>query len=225
MSSNGYKYITKKIISRDKTTPSCQQLVLKGIDQQSAKECMDEKLGQEKDPDNLYDNAKELERKMIERAEARKAEAEKIAADRAVRPLRKKEPKPEVASLFDQLAEPLESAKIEENPEEIAKKIWESVKPRLVSYILANPILAGIIGNPDKDDIIKTESVTTPEGEIIRLVVRQRDREEIREIRFKGLKEQRGVRGMLFEISDPGGFKEPDNYGSAAFMDLDSIQK
>lgn len=75
MGSETYKYITKKIISRDKTTPSCQQLVLHGLEQQSAKDSIDEKQGQLNDPDNRYDNAKELERKMVEQAAARKAAA------------------------------------------------------------------------------------------------------------------------------------------------------
>ncbi|NLI28769.1 MAG: hypothetical protein GX423_01690 [Nitrospiraceae bacterium] len=225
MGSESYKYITKKIISRDKTTPSCQQLVLRGLEQQSAKESIDEKQGQLSDPDNRYDDAKELERKMLERAAARKAAAAREAAASEPRVLRKEAPKNEVTTLLDLLDDEPGRSPAAEPPEDIQSRLWEAVRPHIVPYILDNPILAGIIGNPGKGDLLKTESITTPAGDVIRLVIRQRDRQEIRDVRLRGVKEHRGVRGVEFEISDPGGFRTPDDCGSVGFMDLDSVKK
>lgn len=222
MGSESYKYITKKIISRDKTTPSCQQLVLHGLEQQSAKDSIDEKQGQLSDPDNRYDDAKELERKMLEHAAARKAAAAQKPEPRI---LRRETPKNEVTTLLDLLDDEPGSSPAEEPPEDIQARLWEAVRPHVVPYILDNPILAGIIGNPGKDDLLKTESITTPDGDVIRLVIRQRDRREIRDVRLRGVKEHRGVRGVEFEISDPGGFRTPDDCGSVGFMDLDSVKK
>lgn len=221
MGSESYKYITKKIISRDKTTPSCQQLVLHGLEQQSAKDSIDEKQGQLSDPDNRYDDAKELERKMLEHAAARKAAAQKPEP----RILRRETPKNEVTTLLGLLDDEPGSSPAEQPPEDIQARLWEAVRPHVVPYILDNPILAGIIGNPGKDDLLKTESITTPDGDVIRLVIRQRDRREIRDVRLRGVKEHRGVRGVEFEISDPGGFRTPDDCGSVGFMDLDSVKK
>lgn len=225
MGSETYKYITKKIISRDKTTPSCQQLVLHGLEQQSAKDSIDEKQGQLNDPDNRYDNAKELERKMVEQAAARKAAAARGGAASEPRMRRKEAPKNEVTTLLDLLDDADGSGPAEESPEALQARLWETVRPHVVSYILENPILAGTIGNPAKEDLLSTESITTADGSFIRLVIRQRDRQEIRDIRPRGVKEHRGVRGVEFEISDPGGFRTPDDCGSVGFMDLDSVKK